>query len=106
MRNKIVFWLWAVWALNLLDAVSTGLALRMGIAEELNPAMAALYDLGPPVFFWAKVCVVTLCLLALLKAAGKLGRSVLWCARGLSVAYLIVIGAHIRCWHLWYIATS
>lgn len=70
----------ALMALNLLDAVMTLWAVRLGVATEANPVMAMALDLGEPVFLLAKIGVV------------GIGCAVLWAARHRRIAQLGACG--------------
>jgi len=59
---------------NLIDLVSTVTFVTLGYAEEANPLMASLLELGAPVFAAAKIAMVSV------------GVYVLWRFRHLAVA--------------------
>jgi len=68
--------LFGLTVLNALDAVMTMWAVRLGVATEANPIMAAALSLGEPVFFVAKMTVV------------GAGCAVLWAARRHRIAQI------------------
>lgn len=45
--------------LNLVDLISTTVAIELGFAEELNPIMASAYAISPIVFAVAKILLVS-----------------------------------------------
>lgn len=49
----------ATLVLNLVDLCATIVFVKLGYAEEANPLMAALLDLGPPVFAAVKLAIVS-----------------------------------------------
>lgn len=77
---------------NLVDLCATLVFVGLGYAEEANPLMSSLLELGPPVFAAAKLSIVSL------------GVYVLWRFRHLPVArlgsvtvtaaYALLIGYH------------
>ena len=68
--------LFTLTVLNAIDAVMTLWAVRLGVATEANPIMAAALSVGEPVFFVAKMAVV------------GAGCAVLWAARRHRIAQI------------------
>lgn len=57
----------ALWILNLIDAISTMVAIRSGWAAELNPLLELLIVYDPIAFVVIKMLFITTCLFVLWK---------------------------------------
>ncbi len=74
---RVQLWLLGVlFALNAVDALMTLLAVRLGVATEANPIMAAALEVGEPMFLASKMIIV------------GLGCLVLWLARRRRIAQI------------------
>ena len=83
-----------IFGLNLLDGLLTLLWVNTGVAEEVNPIMAAWLDLGPLYFLSIKVFLVT----GLLFFVHRFYNNLLARALVLLVffAYTMVLGIHFK----------
>ena len=78
--------------LNLLDALLTMYAIRLGV-EELNPLMDYLLSVGPITFFSVKVVLVTALIYLVNRFAGSRGRH-------LYTAFLVLYWL-LTLWHIY-----
>jgi hypothetical protein len=60
IANRAALLLFFVMCMNVLDGYLTAGWLELGVIEEANPLMAFLLEVGPWVFMWVKVTLVTL----------------------------------------------
>lgn len=89
--------LWFLFCLNLLDGISTDIALRHGIAGEANPFMHRIWALGGPIGFWLVKGALMTALTSFLSIFRKrLGVRV--ATELLNVSYLIVLCIHLIGW--------
>lgn len=89
-------WLITLWILNLIDAVSTHLAILTGFAKEANPLMRWAYDIHPAVFFLEKMGLCSLAVWSLWRNGHqKSSRRIIV---GLTVLYMLVVVWHSVFW--------
>jgi hypothetical protein len=81
--------------LNLIDAVSTHVSLRLGFVTELNPLMAWAFSVSPLLFWALKMSLVGSALALLRLFAVDHGRRVMMWANCL---YLVIGGLHVLAW--------
>lgn len=82
--------------LNLLDAASTHLALKIGIAWEVNPLLRWAYTVSPDLFWVVKMVLVVGGMVLIGRiATEKVARSVILSANAL---YLLVVSVHVYGW--------
>lgn len=84
----------ALLVLNVIDAVMTLWAIRLGVATEANPIMAAALEIGEPVFLLTKLSVV------------GVGCAVLWAARHRRIAQIgtcvcVTVYVFLAAVHMW-----
>ncbi len=88
-------------ALNLIDAISTHLALSMRIAYEINPLLRWAFSVDPGLFWIIKISLVTGGLLTVGKlASDKVAKSVVVSA---NILYTLVIAVHVYGWIAYFI---
>jgi len=85
---------------NIFDAVSTHMALSMGVAKELNPIMAWAYGVSPWVFIVGKLALVGGCSLVLGFLPKKTSRLPLYLLIGLVQAYFAIVVWHLAMWSM------
>tara|TARA_Y100001973_G_C5132980_1_gene298801 strand:+ start:42 stop:338 length:297 start_codon:yes stop_codon:yes gene_type:complete len=96
VTQKIKFHILAVYLFlaNLADAFLTHRSVSSGEAEELNPLMAHLLELGPLYFFFVKTMLVLLGIVLLAKSKN---RKWSYCALAIcSVAYTLILFVHAK----------
>lgn len=77
LRNKIniIYLGWLIAVLNIFDGVTTAYGLKNGKIEELNPIMAFLWMMSPPLFlalkFSLSVLIVIISMLVYKKSSKK-----------------------------------
>lgn len=82
-----------VYVANILDAVLTLTWVKLQVADEANPLMAALIDSDPRVFFFVKVAAVSVsCVILWVLRKHKLSK---WIAMGAAILYIGIITWHI-----------
>lgn len=87
--------LWLLLVLNLIDAISTHLALTAGIAYEVNPLMAWAWATAPAVFWGIKIGLVTLGALVLRRIPGGTRHPVLLVS---NLIYCAILSVHVAVW--------
>lgn len=82
--------------LNLVDAASTHILLKLGYAVETNPILAWAYAVGPELFWVVKMGLVTGGLMAIGRLASEaVAKSVVVSA---NLLYLVVLLIHLSGW--------
>lgn len=90
-----------LWFLNLLDAISTILALRTGLAYEANPVMRYFYHVSPVLFFFVKMGIVTAACLFMnsgYKTTQNYRKLFLGVVIGCNLLYVGVLSIHAYLW--------
>ena len=92
-NNFYLFTLGAILVMNLLDAVFTLIWVEGGIAEELNPIMVEALSLGPAMFMFLKLTLVSLAVWLLWNRRQKKVARIL--VPPLALVYCSVVGIHL-----------
>lgn len=84
-------------AMNVIDAASTHVALKMGWAYEANPIMAAAWNNSPFTFWMSKMSLVLigLVLLSPMESSNP-GRR--WPLRFMNLMYVAILAVHAAGW--------
>lgn len=85
--------------LNIIDAISTFLALRTGIGYEANPIMRAVINKSPYLFLAVKALVSVIFTILVWKRKNKTSNTGMWLVVGL---YLTVMISHLYFWHMYF----
>jgi hypothetical protein len=82
--------------LNVIDAASTHLALKLAFAEELNPLMRWAFETNPVLFWVLKIGLMLLGLWIIARSRGE--KLIRWMLVGMNITYLAVLGVHGYIW--------
>ncbi len=92
--------MWILVVLNLLDATSTHLALKIGIASEVNPLLSWAFERSPDLFWGIKFALLSLSLVLLsvmrdVRSAQQVLQITNW-------VYVVVLFIHLHGWYLYF----